>query len=325
MKKNIMLLVLLMFAGELLYAQNVGIGTTTPTRARLEVHGAVEATTAIFGGESSGISLQRNWPGVGFNQYFGGGHRRLAAGFSALQALHPTGGYLYFDMGLTGPAGSLITSRRALTIENNGNIYMGTENSYIGINTSSPVYTLEIRQAKDDGGVFEQGLLLVSPLQNFDNWEFIVGRSIGVDLSYLYFNFNNFNRVQINPTNGNYHTISDARVKTNIRAISPVLTKIMQLRPVEYEMADTSAHHALNVGFIAQEVKPFFPHLVHVAHGKIKSTDTLSDLHAMNYAGFGVLAIKAIQEQQGQIEGLKKDKEELKARLDKLERLLTRQ
>jgi len=324
MKKNIMLLVLLMITSELLYAQNVGIGTTNPFRARLEVHGAVDGTSAIFGGESSGISLQRNWPGVGFNQYYSGGHRRLAAGFSALHALDPTRGSLYFDMGITGPAGSLITSSRAMTIENNGNIYMGSGNSYIGINTSSPLYTLEIRQSLDDGGLFEQGILLVSPQRNFDNWEFIVGRSIGVDLSYLYFNFNNFNRVQINPTNGNYHTISDARVKTNIRTISPVLKKIMQLRPVEYEMVDTSAHHALDVGFIAQEVKPFFPHLVHMTQGKIKKTDTLTDLHAMNYAGFGVLAIKAIQEQQAQIEELRRDKENLKERLNNLERLLIR-
>jgi hypothetical protein len=43
-------------------SQNVGIGTSTPTRAKLEVNGAVDATSAIFG-ESSGISLQRNWPG----------------------------------------------------------------------------------------------------------------------------------------------------------------------------------------------------------------------------------------------------------------------
>ena len=42
---------------------NVGIGTTTPTRAKLEVNGVGfgGATSAIFGGDGTGISIQRNW------------------------------------------------------------------------------------------------------------------------------------------------------------------------------------------------------------------------------------------------------------------------
>ena len=319
MKNKILTLVSLIVGGGLLHGQNVGIGTTTPTRARLEVHGAVDATSAIFGGESTGISLQRNWPGVGYNQYYNGGHRRLAAGFSALQALDPTNGNLYFDMGVNGTGGSLITGKRALTIENSGNVHMGSGTSKIGINTDSPAYTLEIRQSKDTAG-FERGILLVSPERNFDNWELVVTRSIGVDRSYLYFNANNYNTVQIDPTNGNYNTYSDARLKTKIHNVPAVLHKVMQLRPVGYEMIDTPtatpAQQSENVGFLAQEVKTLFPHLVNVTEGKIKSTDTVTDLHTMNYSGFGVIAIKAIQEQQRQIE-------ELKARVDKLEQLLT--
>jgi hypothetical protein len=47
------------------FSQNMGIDTSTPTRAKFEVMGAADATSGIFGGEISGTSLQRNGPGIG--------------------------------------------------------------------------------------------------------------------------------------------------------------------------------------------------------------------------------------------------------------------
>jgi hypothetical protein len=57
----------------LLYAQNVGINndTTKPLRAKLEVWGTAGTgkTTGYFGSQA-GVSLHRNYPGIGMNQYF---------------------------------------------------------------------------------------------------------------------------------------------------------------------------------------------------------------------------------------------------------------
>lgn len=52
-------------------AQNVGIGTNNPTIAKLEVVGtaALSNTTAAFGTDGAGISFQKNFPTIGFNQY----------------------------------------------------------------------------------------------------------------------------------------------------------------------------------------------------------------------------------------------------------------
>lgn len=102
---------------------NVGIGTNTPTRAKLEVHGAVDATAAIFGGESSGVSIQRNWPGIGFNTYWSNGNRYLTNGFAAKQYLDPSSGNMYVDMFSNGVAAGLppITTR-ALTLSSTGNV-----------------------------------------------------------------------------------------------------------------------------------------------------------------------------------------------------------
>ena len=82
-----------------LFSQNVGIGISTPIRAKFEVHGAAGsgATSGIFGGESTGISLQRNWPTIGFNQYRdivtpGSQGKYMANGFAAIQYFDPTTG-----------------------------------------------------------------------------------------------------------------------------------------------------------------------------------------------------------------------------------------
>ncbi len=46
---------------------------------------------------------------------------------------------------------------------------------------------------------------------------------------------------------------------------------------------------------------------------------------SLDYAGFGIIAIKAIQEQQVEIEALKKKNSDLETRLSKLEKLLTKE
>ncbi len=102
-------------------AQNVGIGTTVATRAKLELHGAVDATTAIFGGESSGVSFQRAWPGMGFNMYYDGGNRALSTGFGAKHYFDPSSGNYYLDMLPSTIAGQVMGSpRRALSIASSG-------------------------------------------------------------------------------------------------------------------------------------------------------------------------------------------------------------
>ena len=90
----------------------------------------------------------------------------------------------------------------------------------------------------------------------------------------------------------------------------------MKLQPSEYEMKFQNPTHQKSFGFIAQEVKLLFPEMVDVIEDSSRSYKGITDLHAINYTGLSVIAIKAIQEQQKIID-------ELKARLEKLEKLLT--
>lgn len=52
---------------------------------------------------------------------------------------------------------------------------------------------------------------------------------------------------------------------------------------------------------MAQDVQPYFPELVYQRYDR----DITKPLLTMDYSGFGVLAIKAIQEQQQMIDELK--------------------
>jgi hypothetical protein len=105
------------------FSQNIGIGTPTPSRAKLEVHGSVGSTSAIFGGESTGISLQRNWPSIGFNQYYNGVSKYIGNGFAAVQFIDPNLGYMAFDMFPSGLANATAGAPiRAMHIHANGNV-----------------------------------------------------------------------------------------------------------------------------------------------------------------------------------------------------------
>ncbi|HMJ46373.1 MAG TPA: tail fiber domain-containing protein, partial [Ferruginibacter sp.] len=123
--------------------QNVGIGTTTPWRAKLELHGSVLSTSAIFGGETTGMSLQSNWPGIGFNEYAANGFRYIADGYSVIQYLNPGNGYMSFVMfpyGIKDATASQINT--AMIISNTGNVGIRTNP------TNATVYAVKAGNAE---------------------------------------------------------------------------------------------------------------------------------------------------------------------------------
>jgi len=379
--------------------QNVGIGTTAPTRARLELYGSVGATSAIFGGETSGVSLQSNWPGVGFNSYYNAGDRYLASGFGAKIYLDPNSGYLVTDMYPLGSVNAAAASyKRAIVIAPSGNIgigpvvpngllqfpntlnnrkivlyesanndhqfyglgieggtlryavdgtggahrfyagngtssslllmtiagtqkvIIGTQggNGKLGINSADPQYPLEI--VETNNGLFSRGLVLIDALNGYVNWEIASSVPVGGGTPFLGMRYNDNARVSISSTNGAYTSISDSRAKKNIEPINSVLDKLMQLKPVRYNMKDDLATDQPSLGFIAQEVRSQFPELVSVRRDMKKDGTEIPDLHLLNYSGFGVIAIRAIQEQQKEIEDLKQQNQHLAKRLEALEK-----
>jgi hypothetical protein len=141
---------------------------------------------------------------------------------------------------------------------------------------------------------------------------------------------------------GAYNSLSDARLKKDIKVIPNSLEKISALRGVSFNW-DKEAHPELKLndrgelGVIAQEVRKVFPDAVTVD----KETGILSVAYSMLIAPL-IEAVKDLfndsKELKREIASLKKDNElkaqqikknaeenqELKKRLDKIEKLLNK-
>ena len=142
----------------------------------------------------------------------------------------------------------------------------------------------------------------------------------------LYFAYQGEN-VGLFGTGGDYYAISDSRLKTKVHPLPSLLSKIMQLEPVNYEMIHNNPTHKQSIGFLAQDVKKIFPELVSNMPDSLSGYKDLKDVHALSYSGFGVLAIKAIQEQQviidqqqQAIQSMQQQLEELKQTIKELSR-----
>ena len=197
------------------------------------------------------------------------------------------------------------------------NLYFGTNNTLrlmitnkgkVGIGNFIPTHELQVSHASSANGGGSAGLKILNTGSNKNWWAFYTANGNGrLELYYK-----SAIRGRFSPTNGAYSQTSDRRLKRDILPMGSTLARVLQLRPSTYYYKDnpTPAHRSM--GFIAQEVAEIFPSLVGHA-GKENGILTL------NYDGFGVLAIKAIQEQQAHIEQQDKLIHQLMERLTKLE------
>ncbi|MBK8554796.1 MAG: tail fiber domain-containing protein [Lewinellaceae bacterium] len=113
--------------------------------------------------------------------------------------------------------------------------------------------------------------------------------------------------------NGMY-TPSDRRLKKDISGIGPVTNRLKQLQAVNYRLKEQSGTTPLSLGFIAQDVFQLFPELTSAMPARDGNTYL-----SVNYAGFSVVAVKAIQEQQAVIEQLQQENTNMKSQLEQIE------
>jgi hypothetical protein len=124
-------------------------------------------------------------------------------------------------------------------------------------------------------------------------------------------------------TNGTIQT-SDETKKENIKPLTYGLTEVMSLNPVSFQWKDANCRlgNGNNLGFLAQDLEKVLPDVV--VHDKISQqtidnakkekgidiTDT--DTYGVKYSEFIPVLVKAIQEQQAEIESLKAEIKSLK-------------
>lgn len=150
-------------------------------------------------------------------------------------------------------------------------------------------------------------------------WGFYVS---SIDSS-LNFYSNGSLRANIDRVTGVYSALSDRRYKKDIISLSPVLSKVKKLHAYNYRYLDSKETDRKVNGFMAQDLLNDFPELVYQRYDRTKD----KPLYTVDYSGFGVIAIKAIQEQQEIIEAqqqeidiLKKQQNDLLKRMEALEK-----
>ncbi len=274
----------------------VGI-SVYPQRAGLEQNGAVGTTSAIFGGEGAGISLQRNWPVVGFNHYYNAGQKSMAAGWVGYLALNQSDGSLYFDSfgdyAASGANQDMGNPTTQFSISRRGNTFV---NGNISINNSMDGTPLFVRTSAGNAAFVNTSGIRMQTDGNVFPWNIYVG---GNQFRFA----SNGNTVAfINPNDGSYSSISDINAKKGITGLQTLLPAISELRPVTYLMKTESEGSKKHYGFISQEIEKIFPELV---------TET-ADIKMMNYSGLIPILTKGIQEQQIQIELLQKENAAIK-------------
>ena len=109
----------------------------------------------------------------------------------------------------------------------------------------------------------------------------------------------------INATSTSITAISDERLKENIVDLETGLSEVMSLQPRRFDWKNGDGENV--AGFIAQEVETVLPDLI----GDYKHEE-LEDAKAIKMGDMIPTLVKAIQEQQAQIEALQSEINELK-------------
>ena len=113
-------------------------------------------------------------------------------------------------------------------------------------------------------------------------------------------------RFIINSSGGS--NASDEKLKENIQNLSYGLDTVKSLKPRQFKWKDNQQK---SIGFVAQEVESLIPEVVSEVSADIKE-GTDEKIKALNYANLTAVLTKAIQEQQGIIEDLQQQINEVK-------------
>jgi hypothetical protein len=180
----------------------------------------------------------------------------------------------------------------------NKGIYLGESNGYASIQASNPDFSAVDRLAINPYGG-DVGIGVPAPGAKLH-----VGGPVRVDGSII--------------ASGGFATVSDKRLKKDIKPLDNILQKVLKLRGVTYLWK--AGHKPAgekpverNIGFIAQEIEKVFPELVMTDKNGYK---------LVNYDKFSPILLQAIKEQQKTIVELEKKNKKLLKELEQLNKTM---
>lgn len=268
---------------------NVSIGTPTDTGYKLYVLGAVGVSSSVTANNYIANTEGLNVSGYGFlTQTVSGqmtilGHNLTANNSVANQVNVVNGGWyssmirMYYTEG--------ITFHTSSTVYSAGAVY--------------PMDATERVKIKVNGEViFYNSIILrngqINSLTSSDS-----GQS-------MYLNFQGNGAIYAGSSYTVLYAGSDERIKTEINHSQSTLTKILNLTPRTFKYKERP--EITNYGFIAQEVEKIMPELVRTSEGITMCLDEQIE-NQKSVESYGLawasILVKAIQEQQQQIQELK--------------------
>lgn len=298
--------------GNAYFGDNVGIGTTAPA-SLFEVNGTLSVgennANSTFYGNLSGSSNALNACGNTTGSPGGTNRARaLLAGRTETEPGLVAGTDYYYGAwghAYTGFSSYGVVATYGADPDNADNAaylastsYAGYFNGNVGIGTASPSSDLHVLH--ETGGP-SRGIRIERNGESY--WSlYTASNAVGNDL-WLYRAGDLFG--EFDGTSGAYAAMSDKRLKTNIRSTGDLLEKVMGLKVKRYSFL-SDKENTQQIGLIAQEANELFPEFVKHNNGDGE------DRYLMDYSGFGIVAIKAIQEQQEIIDAQQKQIDDLK-------------
>ena len=279
---------------------NVGIGTTSPNgRLTIKAELSDTAPSLVFrnelGGPSSAISnfvsVAQTFTVIGTNVYVNstGNLTRFDTGKQSC-AIVLDEGLINFT---TGPTGATASSRMAIT--SGGAVYIGTTSNplsnatpLLGIVAGAATDVINIRHNQDGNNTINV-------------WQ--TGNTTHTALAFYKGNTQDLRGgISVSTSGVAYNTTSDYRLKTNITPIENGINRLMQLKPSKFNWIESGKE---TEGFIAHELQEIFPDAVTGEKDAIYSSTGKIKPQSVDYGRITPLLVKALQEQQSQIESLK--------------------
>ena len=293
---------------------NIGIGTTTPGYL-FDVYGTGRINQLLVGDSTDTgrtVSILDSTMGNGSSRYLTLGKANSANNQGEISYTHISNGSSsnYLSLGLWGSADILTV---------NGN-------RRVGVNTSSPEYSLDVNGTIKTSSNFYNSSKSVAP-QFGGNWMADGFWGFGPDNTST----GTGSSVQIlrlglctspNTFSGSYGWLktnitspSDYRLKTDITPLKYNLDDILKLKPISYKII---GNNEKNIGFLAHEMQDIIPEVVIGEKDEINK-DGSNRYQSISYSNLTSLLVKGVQDLHKENMELKKTINEILQRLSNLE------
>lgn len=291
---------------------NVGIGTSDPDKAKLEVNGNVLLTdgsynAGYFVGDTSnwGLSVSSGGSNYYTNIHFGGtGNNDRAIRFmdAGVERMRINGAG-NVGIGTTAPGAKLTVDKG--TVVGGGLLVQGTNDTRVTIGQGQPTSWSWANgwTTAGDFSLVEEGVsgsvIYVKP-----------GGNVGVGTTAPGYKLHVVGQVAGNAA---YVNTSDARLKKDVENLDYGLRTIMLLRPVSFQWNEQKEEwqKGRKLGLIAQEAEKVVPEVVSTAKDE-------NGTKSIAYGDLTPIIIKAVHELNAANDNLKSENERLRGSLDEL-------